>query len=123
MSKGKLIIALLLNFLFMPGAGHFFIKKKARGGIFVLATILILAVFTVQITHIIMSYMSTLPSLSDPGSAMQFSQAIGKNIYADHELMMRVYGFLLGVCYIVGAGDLLLIAGARQLFEELVGKK
>ena len=110
MSKAKLITALLMNIFVMPGGGHFFIKRKLRGIMYLLVVLVILFIFAMHVGYILMHSLPVInPGQVDALQMMEFSTALTQNILSEYSFIIKIYGYLLGLCYIVSTADLILI--------------
>lgn len=107
MSRSKLIGTLLLNFLVMPGAGHFIIKRKVRGTIIAVIVMLILVVFSFHIALILKEQMPIIAQGEmELPQMLKFATVISQNILIEYASILKLYVFLLALCYIFGAADL-----------------
>lgn len=110
MSRARLIGAICLNWFLGPGTGHFLMKKKARGTMYVALTLVLLVVFAIHLALIMQAQMININAIgSDPTQLLQFATEVSTDIFKKNDLILRVYSFLLGVCYIAGTADLFLI--------------
>lgn len=110
MSKGKLTKAILLNLFIIPGAGHVVFKRKLRGMIFTLITIAVLVIFTIHFSYLINQQLAVVvPQGNDFAELYRMAEFLSKGIMTQNILVIRSYLFLLGVCYIAGITDLVLI--------------
>lgn len=105
----KLLFALLLNLVVMPGAGQIFVKRKKRGYAFVVLVVGLLLAFTYSITLFFKAEMAGVTPTTDPNAILMLAQTLTANLWGKHEVAFRGYVFLLGTLYIVSEIDMILI--------------
>ncbi len=107
MSKRKLAVAIFLNLFAMPGLGQMYLGKKARGAVVVGVVFFVLLALTV---HIIQSVSAEADKIAEVGNDIfkiaQMTSEMSQSIMANSGFILRVYFFLLGVCYILSVTDL-----------------
>lgn len=106
MPTSKLVLAIVLNILVMPGAGQIMVKEKKRGYLFALLVAGLLIGATYHFTLFLKEELMAMQMTND---IMGMAKVMESNLWAKHDLTLRGYLFGLAALYIGSIVDLILI--------------
>lgn len=102
----KLIVAVLMNMLVIPGSGQVYLKQKKRGMLITLIVAVLLIVFTAHISTMFAELIANVEITTD---AFALSQKLSNDLMTKNGFVLKIYLFLLGAVYIFSVVDLVLI--------------
>lgn len=109
MTPIQLIIAILITLLVIPGGGHVYLKRKARGFAITSAVIVWLVVFFGYIVSNMMAQVRSLGGKISSQQVQKIAEAFSQDLFSLSTLPMKCLIFSLGVIYILSIADLVLI--------------
>lgn len=105
MSLGKLIWAMILNLIVLPGAGQLATQRKRHGYFFIFLFVLLALSFMASVSAMIHKDLAGIGFGTD---VVKSAQILSRQIFENHSLTLRTYAFFLGTIYISSIIDLIL---------------
>jgi hypothetical protein len=114
MSFQKLLGGILLNLFVMPGSGHLALGFKKRGLFFTVLLLGILAVFLCHFMIVVQKQADEIARGNELRGMFEFVVFIGNGLLAKNAELMKFYGSLLGLGYLISVVDLIYVWSKKK---------
>lgn len=106
MSLPRLFYLILLNVVTLPGGGQWALKRKKRAAIFMIPTLIVAFVFIGHLMALISAQLKGLKGLTTARKFLSVDK-ISDGLWQNHTTTLKIYVFLLIICYIVSIADVI----------------
>ena len=106
MTTKQLFSAILMNVFILPGAGQIHLKKRKRGYLFIIATSILLIVFTFHVSSLVSEMLSQFKTTT---SIMAMATNMKSDLLDQHGGTLSFYLFSILAVYLYSIVDTVLL--------------